>query len=249
MSFYYLSLFPNEVRQYFLKGIFKRAFDKNLFNINFIDLRDFGIGDHKKVDHYPFSEKKGMVLRVDSLYNAITSIADYQNMRIIYTCPKGQLFDQVYSKEIIQENKSLILIPGYYEGIDERIFEVLPIERVSIGNYILNSGDTAALAIAETIIRQIPGVLGNEGCIEDDSLYNNELESPQYTQPLEFKGHKVPDILRSGHHALVADWKKEQALNQTLFMRPDILAKKEISNAEKEVLTKILNKMVVKEND
>ena len=248
-SIHIITLFPEQVEQYCLKGIFKRAFDQGLFSLTVVDLRNFGVGKHNKIDYYPFSGKKGMIIRADALYAAVSSIEEYQNKRIIYTCPKGPVLDQSLSTTIASDQQSLILIPGYYEGVDERIFDLLPIERVSIGNYILNSGDSAAIVIAETIIRQLPGVLGNAACIEDDSLFDQELEAPQYTQPLALNGLSVPDILRSGDHGKVALWKKKRALWSTLVMRPDILCQKKVSDDEKIALTEIIKEMVVKEND
>ena len=201
------------------------------------------------MDDYPFSGKKGMLIKPDTIYNAVTSIADYQNMRIIYTCPKGQVFTQDKANSYFESKESLIIIPGYYEGIDDRIFELLPIERVSIGDYILNSGESAAFVIAETILRQVPGVLGNNECIEDDSIFSNLLEAPQYTQPAMFMNIPVPDILRSGHHKNIKEWKKHHSLKQTLFMRPDLLARKKFDSDEVNKMTTILNEMVVKKND
>ena len=244
-SFHFITLFKDELVTFLSKGIFKRGLEKGLFNIYTHNLRDFAFGKHHKVDDYPFSKKKGMLLRADVVYNAITSIEDYQNMAIIYTCPKGPVYTQNKCKKLFSLKKDVIFVSGYYEGIDERIFDLLPIQRVSIGDYILNSGDSAAVVIAETLIRSIPGVLGNSECINDDSHFLPFLEAPQYTQPVNCNGYSVPDIYRSGNHTKISRYKLKQSLQYTLFQRPDMLGMTDINQNEKEILTEIIKEMAV----
>jgi len=244
--FHCISLFGTELFGFLNKGLVKKALQNKLFSITIHDLREFGIGTHKKVDDYPFSSKEGMLLRADVVYKAVTSIEDYDKKRIIYTCPKGKMLNQTLSRQIYQSNQDIIFISGYYEGIDERIFDVLPIERLSIGDYIVNNGDSAVAVILETIIRQIPGVLGNQKCIDNESHVNTLLESPQYTKPVQFKNKSVPDILRSGHHGKIKSYKEKKALKETLLKRPDLLNHYPFSKKEKTMLTEILKEMVVK---
>lgn len=244
-TFHFISLFESELTQFLIKGIFKRGLEKGLFKIYTHNLRNYAVDKHQKVDDYPFSEKKGMLLRADVVYQAITSIEDYQNMAIIYTCPKGPVYTQKMCKKLYNDYKDIIFISGYYEGIDERIFDLLPIQRISIGDYILNSGDSAAAVIAETLIRSIPGVLGNAQCIHDDSHCLPYLEAPQYTQPVQFNNKKVPEIYRSGNHKEISRHKLKQSLSKTLFHRPDILGISEINKNNKEILTEIIKEMAV----
>lgn len=248
LSLHVLTLFPEQFRQFFLKGLIQRAYDNRCFVLNTIDLRQFGIGQQKKVDHYPFSEKKGMLLRSDVVYKALISIEDYQNMRIIYTCPKGKVFNQHLSTSMVNDGKDIILISGYYEGIDNRIFDMLPIEQISIGDYIVNSGDCAVAVIAESLVRQCSGVLGNPDCVEEDSHFSNFLEAPQYTQPVVFNDKHVPDILRSGDHAKIKQYKYKQALQYTLLNRPDLL-NETFNQTEKHYLTTVIKEMVVNKDE
>ena len=249
LSLHFITCFKQELDVFIAKGIFKKALDKGLFKMKTYDLRCFGVGKHKKIDDYPFSNKKGMILRADVIYNAVTSIEDYQNMRIIYTCPKGLVLNQTLSKQLYQCQKEIILISGYYEGVDQRIFDVLPIETISIGDYIVNNGDCAAAVIAETLIRQQPGVLGNEACIEDDSHYTGMLEADQFTQPVIFKNHAVPECLRSGNHKVVNQLKEKSAFKNTVINRLDLLGKKHVTSDQKTLITEILKEMVVKKHD
>lgn len=235
-----ITLFPNEVTTFFNKGILKRAFEKRLFSFEVIDLRKFAVGKHQKVDDYPFSHKKGMLLRSDVLYNAITSIDLVEDYRLLYTCPSGSCFNQSLAKTYLKEDSGIIICSGYYEGIDDRLRHVLPIEAVSIGDYVLMSGDLPALVIAETVLRQVPGVLGNQLCVEDDSIFNGTLEHPQFTKPDEWNGLSVPEVLKSGDHAKVRDWKRKESLKKTLFKRPDLLSSAPLVESDKKVLTTII---------
>jgi tRNA (guanine37-N1)-methyltransferase len=249
LSLHFITCFENELDSFISKGIIKQARAKGLLDIKFYNLRNYGVGTHKKIDDYPFSNKKGMLLRADVVYNAVTSIEDYQNMRIIYTCPKGFGWNQDLSTQMINSQKEIILISGYYEGIDHRIFDLLPIEPVSIGDYIVNNGDCAVAVIAETLIRQVPGVLGNSDCIDDDSHCSGMLETHQFTQPLTVLGLTVPEVLLSGNHKAVALFKQKSALKDTLIIRSDLIGKLKLSDQQQKLMTEILKDMVVKKND
>ena len=240
MNIHIISLFPEELKAYFLKGIFKKALNKDIFKINFIDLRDYALDKHSKVDDYPFSDKQGMLLKADVIYNAVTSIDNFEDYRLIYTCPKGPVLDQEMSRGYLSD-KGLIIIAGYYEGIDERIFELLSIERLSIGNFVLSSGELPALVLIETIVRQLPGVLGNPKSLADDSIVSGLLECPHYTQPRVLSGIKVPDVLLSGNHKAIKDWKRKESLKNTLFNKPEMLTKADLTKSDKTYLAEILN--------
>ncbi len=236
-----LTLFPNEMGNFFLKGIFKKAHLKSLFEIEFINLRDFALDKHKKVDDYPFGLRQGMLLKPEVIYRAVTSIAEFAKYRIIYPCPKGKVFCQEKAKKLSGE-KGLIFLPGYYEGIDERIFEFFNIERISLGNFILSSSETPVLLMTEAIIRLLPGVL-KKVSIEDDSLITSLLEYPQYTKPREFMGQEVPEILISGHHENQKLWRHKMALKNTLFNKPNLLKYYQPNKTDLNLLEEIIKEV------
>jgi tRNA (guanine37-N1)-methyltransferase len=232
-----LTLFPDQLKSFILKGIFLKAHQQNLFKFNIIDLRDFGVGIHKKVDDYPVSERKGMLIRPDVILNALSTLDDLGQYRILYTCPKGKIFNQGFAKNLVNEKKGIVIIPGYYRGIDDRIFDFVNIERVSIGNYILNSGDVPALAIIDSVVRLIPGVLGNSDCIGLDTFNSKWFESSQYTKPDVINGKSIPDILKSGHHGEIETFKFQQSVLTTLFNRPDLISGHIFTNEEQQKIT------------
>ena len=238
-SVHILGLFPKESEQFFLKGIFKRAQDAKRVKVTFIDIREFGKGIHRKVDDYPFGDKTGMLLRADVIYQAVTSVPDYQAYDIIYTCPKGPVLNQVVAEQLSQK-KGLIIILGYYKGVDERIFKLLSIRRISLGDFVLSSGEVPAFAIIEAVIRLLPGVIGNPASMKDDSLLQGCLSPPQYTQPKDCDGHVVPDVVVSGDHPKRIFWERKQSLSQTLFTKPTLLLDTELTNQDQQLLQEII---------
>jgi len=239
VNLYFVTLFPEQLRQFFLKGLLKKAVEKKIISAHFVDLRAFGEGQRLQVDDYPFSKKLGMLLKADVVYRAITSLSDYSSYEIIYTCPKGSQFDQKQANSLAK-SKGLIFLSGYYEGIDERIFELLPIKRISIGDFILSSGDGPSLLMAEAVTRLIPEVVGKQESIQNDSIISQYLEHPHYTLPRHWKGIDVPDILLSGNHAKINQWQFRQSLELTLKKRPDLLAKVVLTEKQKHLMTSIL---------
>jgi tRNA (guanine37-N1)-methyltransferase len=237
----FISLFPELIEAYFGKGILKRAQDNNVFSVDVVDLRQFANDKHNKVDDYPFAHKKGMLLKADVLIPAIKSILGHESAQIIYTSPKGKQLTHDLAKELGEANQDIIMIIGYYEGVDERIFDAFNVTSISVGDYILTSGELPAMTIVESLVRYLPGVLGNKECITEESVMSGVLEAPQYTQPREVEGMSVPDVLLSGHHENVALWEREKALEQTLFKRPDLFAKLEASKTDTQLTTKIIN--------
>lgn len=223
ITFHVITLFPDEFENFLLKGIYKRAFLNNKFRVNFINLRDFGKGIHKKIDGYPYSKKKGMLLRSDVVLEAVESVPDFQKATVIFPTPKGAQFDFKSSTRLISDSDSFIFLPGYYEGVDERVFELVDVVPFSVGHYILNSSDAANLVFLDTMIRQIDGVLGNACCVYDDSYFSNGLECPQYTQPDSVRGHNVLPLLKSGDHVNINKWKFNESFKSTLFHRSDLL--------------------------
>lgn len=211
MVIHILSLFPNMFKGPFDESMVKRAIDKGLIEIVFHNLRDYATDSHKSVDSRAYGGGKGMVLRVDVMDLAIKDIKKrYGEMRVYAMSPQGNMFSQTKAKELSKED-SLLLIAGHYEGFDERIIEHLIDEEISIGNYILTGGELPAMVIIDTLTRLIPGVLDTE-TTENESFSNgNTLDYPTYTQPAEYKGWSVPEILRGGNHKEIREWRSKKS--------------------------------------
>jgi tRNA (guanine37-N1)-methyltransferase len=218
-----LSLFPDESQHYFLKGIFKRALDQGTFSISFRDIRDYAQNRHRKVDDYPYGDRDGMLMRVDVLSRALADIPDISSYELIYTCPKGPVMTQSRARQL-SKSAGMVIIPGYYKGIDERLFTLWPIQRISMGNFVLSSGEVPAFAIAESVIRLLPGVIGNPDSMGDDTLFNGYVSCPQYTVPQTYQGVQVPEVVVSGDHQRRQEWTRQMMLRQTLFEKPHLLA-------------------------
>lgn len=231
-----ITLYSEELEKFFLKGLFKKAFDRGLFSFECIQLRDFSVGKHQKVDDYPFGVRKGMLLRADVIRDAVCSIPDYESYDILYTCPKGETFDQSMAQSL-SSKRGLILICGYYKGIDARLESLIPAKPVSIGNFVLSSGEMPALMMAEAVLRLIPGVVGNHACVEEDSVLSGLLYPPDYTAPRDIDGIEVPEVLISGNHQRILSWRNVSALNATLMNRLDLLQTFEPTDKERQAIT------------
>ncbi|MBI4092144.1 MAG: tRNA (guanosine(37)-N1)-methyltransferase TrmD [Candidatus Levybacteria bacterium] len=220
-----ITLFPQIFRETFSVSIIKRAQDKNKLKINFVDLREFGIGKHKMVDDKPYGGGAGMVLRVDVLEKAISSVRTKKNEAVILLDPKGQRYDQNLASELSHFDH-LVLICGHYEGFDERVRNLVDYE-ISIGDYILSGGEPAAIVLVDSIVRLIPGVLAKSEAIILESFSKIDgrpiLEYPQYTRPRVFRGKKVPDVLMSGNFAQIEKYRSQEAQKLTRNRRPDII--------------------------
>jgi len=239
----FISLFPQQLSGMLNKGILGRAIDDGRISVRIHDLRQSSHHKRGNVDAPPFGPNPGMLLRADVMATAIRSVPDYEQYQLIYLCPKGDRFDQKRAQKLSQERPlKLMLIPGYYEGIDERIFEMFSIQRVSMGDMVLLSGELPALMITEAVARLLPGVIGNEQSLADESISSGLLEAAQYCQPREVEGKTVPDVICSGHHAKIRQYHHEQALRMTLFQRPDLLAQYPVNEQDKAVITKALLK-------
>ena len=217
-----LTLFP-EMFESIKASLIGKAIEKNLIEINIIDIRDFSKEKHKKVDDYIFGGGDGMLMACQPLFDAIMSVKE-DNSHVIYLSPKGTTLKQEKVKSLSCYNH-LILICGHYEGIDQRIIDLCVDEMVSIGDYILTGGEIPAMVLIDSIARYIPNVLHNSNSTEDESFSDNLLEYPQYTRPYEFMGLKVPDVLISGNHAEIKKWRDEQKIIETKKHRPDLLKK------------------------
>lgn len=219
-----LTLFPQVFESPLNYSIVKRAQDNGLLEIALTDIRDFSTDNYRKVDDKPYGGGPGMVMIPGPVFDCYEHVCQLSpdSGRLILLSPQGQKFNQVKAAEFSKE-KRLILITGKYEGFDERIRTGLGAEQISIGDYVLNGGELAAMVIIDAVVRLLPGTLGDEDSAKNDSFSNGLLEYPQYTRPEIFRGMKVPEILLSGDHAKIAEWRKQKARERTKKTRPDLL--------------------------
>ena len=217
------TLYPDFFPGILSKGIYGRAIEKRLWNLDVINIRDYAKDKHKTVDDTPYGGGEGMVLKPDVVAKALDQNLK-KNEKIIYLTPKGKTFDQNKAKKFLNEKKINILC-GHFEGIDQRVIESRGIEEISIGDYILSGGETAAYVILDSILRLVPGVLGNENSDKDESFENGLLEYPQYTKPQIWEKTPVPEVLLSGDHSKIKDWRLSQSEAITRHRRPDLWQK------------------------
>ena len=207
-------------------SILKRAQDKGLVELVLHNLRDYGIGKHRRVDDYPFGGEAGMVMQIEPIDNAITHLKSQRDYdEVIFTSPDGEQFTQSTANQL-SLLKNIIILCGHYKGIDFRIREHLITREISIGDFVLTGGELAAAMIADAVVRVIPGAIGDEQSALSDSFQDNLLAPPVYTRPAEYKGWRVPDILLSGHEHNIDEWRMEQAISRTKKLRPDLLKDK-----------------------
>ncbi len=221
MKFDIVTLFPELIDIYTKNGIIGRAVENGLFELDYVNLRDYSEDKHKKVDDYPYGGGPGMLLKPEPMFKALDAIKKH-NSYIIYLSPKGNLFNQHKAKEF-SEKEHIILIAGHYEGIDQRIIDRYVDEEVSMGDYVLTSGELPVLMIVDAVGRLIPGVLGSDESSVEESHSDNLLEYPQYTRPESYMEMEVPEILLSGHHKRIEEWRRFKAIEITLKRRPDMI--------------------------
>ncbi len=243
MKYYVLTLFPDMVRDGFRTSITGRAMEKGLLEMEAVNIRDFSVNKHHRVDDYPYGGGAGMVMQAEPVYLAYRSVAvrcEKRRPRVLYMSPQGSVFHQEMAKELAKENE-LIFLCGHYEGIDERVLEEIVTDEVSIGDYVLTGGELPALVMMDAISRLLDGVLHNEESAEFDSFQGNLLEYPQYSRPEEWRGKSVPPVLLSGHHLNVERWRREQSLLRTMVRRPDLFekAKPSLTKEDKKFLAKL----------
>ena len=214
-----LTIFP-EMFSALNHSIIKRGLEKNLFEINVVNIRDFSKDSHQKCDDAPYGGGAGMVMMVQPIVDAFKSL-NAGGAKVIYTSPKGKTFDQKMAKELSQEDHIVILC-GHYEGVDERALEILGATDISIGDYVLTGGELPAMVMIDSIVRNIEGVISADSLV-DESFSNGLLEYPQYTRPENYEGHAVPEVLLSGNHKKIKDWREQKSKEITLKQRPDIM--------------------------
>ena len=216
-----ITIFPAILKGPLNESIMKRAQDQGFVEINYIDLRDFTTDRHRSVDDKPYGGGAGMLMKPEPLFKAIESLKT-TNSHVIMPCPTGQPFKQNRAKELAQMDH-IIFVCGHYEGIDERVHEALIDEEISLGDFVLTNGSLSTAVICDAIVRLIPGVLGCDDSSVDESFSEQRLEYPQYTRPEDFRGMKVPNVLLSGNHKAIAEWRMKASLERTRKRRPDLL--------------------------
>ena len=234
-----LTLFPGMVSSVLGESILKRAQAKGLLNVRVINIRDFTFDKHHTADDYPYGGGAGMVLKAEPVLKAIDFIREGDdNLRILMMSPQGKRYDQGMASELSTEERRIVIICGHYEGIDERVRTYLSPEEVSIGDYVLTGGELAALVIIDSMVRLIPGVLGDSASVEDES-FNQLLDYPHYTRPARLREMDVPSVLLSGNHKVIRQWRRRQAVINTVNKRPDILDKSVLSEEDMKILEEI----------
>lgn len=225
MNYYVMTLFPEMIEKCLNTSIIGRAMDRGLLSLECVDIRAFTKEKHGHVDDYPYGGGAGMVMQAQPVYDCYQhvcgKISSDKRPRVVYLTPQGRTFDQKMSAELAGE-ENLIFLCGHYEGIDERVLEMIVTDNVSIGDYVLTGGELAAMVMIDSISRNIPGVLNNEISAETESFSDGLLEYPQYTRPEVFMDKRVPEVLLSGHHANIERWRRDQSIKRTYERRPDL---------------------------
>lgn len=232
-----LTLFPHMFKGVLNESITGRAIENNILNINYTNIRDFSENKHNKVDDYPFGGGPGMVMKPGPIYRAINHV-NSNGSRVIYMSPKGKVLTQNLVNELSKE-QHLVFLCGHYEGIDNRIIEDYVTDVISIGDYVLTGGEIPTMVVIDSVSRLLPGVLKSDESFMDESHYNGLLEYPQYTRPREFNGKNVPEVLLSGNHKKVDEWRKKEAIKLTYINRPDLLKELDMNKEEKNILEQI----------
>ena len=215
----YPDLYPGPLNT----GIYRKALENKIWNLKVINIRDYAIDKHKTVDDTPFGGGSGMVMRADVIANSLDKNISDKKEPIIYLSPKGKKFDQAYAKKIMKKNINIIC--GHFEGVDQRLLETRNIEEISVGDFVLSGGEAASFLVIDTILRLIPGVVGNPDSLAEESFERNLLEYPQYTKPQKWEEKDVPEVLLSGDHAKIKGWRLSQSEDITRRRRPDLWKK------------------------
>ena len=243
MRFDVLTLFPEMMEAVLGTSIIGRAREAGIIEMQFINIRDYSLDKHKRVDDYPYGGSAGMVMAPQPIYDAYQAVCSHSGDKpfTIFMSPQGKKLTQELAKELVQKHH-LVLVCGHYEGIDERVVEEIADMEVSLGDFVLTGGEIPAMALVDCVARLVPGVLAEEDSYSDESHFNGLLEHPHYTRPSEWKGKEVPSVLLSGHHANIVEWRRQQSLYRTWLKRPDLLKKAELSEKDRKFLMKYKGK-------
>ena len=231
MIFNIMTLFPELFNEFLNTSIIGRSIKKNIIKINLYNIRDYSLDKNKKVDDYVYGGGNGMLLSVEPIHRCYEDIVKNKNLKTIYMSPKGELLNNQKVKQL-SKYEELIILCGHYEGVDERVLNIINPEEISIGDYVLTGGELASMVLIDSISRFVDGVLSNEDSNITESFNNYLLEYPQYTRPFDYQGLKVPDILLSGDHKKIDDWRLEESIKITKNKRPDLYKKYLINEME-----------------
>ena len=221
LRFDVLSLFPKTIEGFTEESILGKAIDRGLLEINSLDLRRWAKGKHREADDRPFGGGAGMVLKPEPLFDAIEEISN-ESSTVVYMAPDGEPLSTPLAREL-SKSQHLLLISGHYEGIDQRVRDNVVDREISIGDYVLTNGALPATVLIDAVARQVPGIVGDEESLTNESFENDLLSHPQYTRPAEYRGMKVPEVLLSGNHQEISKWRQEKRMERTAAMRPDLL--------------------------
>ena len=240
MRFDIITIFPEMFAGVFSGGIIKKALEREMVRIAVHDLRDFTEDRHRQVDDRPFGGLEGMVLKPEPIFRAVEAVREDETSRVYLLSPQGRPLNSALAKELASE-RQVILICGRYEGVDERVVEHLVDGEISIGDYVLTGGEPAAVVVVDAVSRFVPGVVGKEGSVRNDSFAEGILDFPQYTRPREFRGLEVPQVLFSGDHKKIERWRRKKALEKTVRQRPDLVEHKTLALEDRRLLEEIQN--------
>ena len=235
MKYHILTLFPEMIEQGLHTSILGRAINNGYISLETTNIRDFSANKFNRVDDYPYGGGAGMVMEAEPVFRAYQSVAEKigKKPRTVYLTPQGKVLNQTMVEELALED-DLVLLCGHYEGIDDRVLQEVVTDYISIGDYVLTGGELGAMVLVDAVSRFVPGVLSNEESSQFESLQDNLLEYPQYTRPPEFMGRRVPDVLLSGNHKFINEWRLEQSIERTKANRPDMYEKYIAENPPKE---------------
>jgi len=234
-----LSLFPSMFDGVFGESILKKAQEKNAVELNVVNFREYSTNKHQNVDDYPYGGGAGMVLTPQPIFDAVEKLTETaKKPRVVLLCPQGERYTQAKAEELAAE-EHLIFICGHYEGYDERIREQLVTDEISIGDYVLTGGELGAMVVIDSVVRLLPDVLGNNHSAVQDSHSTGLLEHPHYTRPADFRGLTVPEVLVSGNHKKIEQWRQKESLKRTLLRRPDMLEKMELTEEQKKLVAQL----------
>lgn len=241
MNFYIMTLFPDMVMGGLSTSITGRAMEKGLISVEAVNIRNYAGNKHNSVDDYPYGGGAGMVMQAPPVWDCYEDVCARlgKRPRVLYMTPQGQVFNQSIARELAKE-EDLVFLCGHYEGIDERALEAICTDYLSIGDYVLTGGELPAMVMIDCISRLVPGVLNNQVSADIESFHDNLLEYPQYTRPEEFRGMKVPEVLLSGHHKKIEEWRRKESIKRTLKRRPDLLADANLDKKERMFLEELL---------
>ena len=237
MNFYVLTLFPEMIQEAVMTSITGRAITDEKISVKAINIRDYADNDYGQIDDYPYGGGAGMVMQAPPIYAAYQDIVKELGYepRVVYMTPQGKTYEQADAKAFA-EDKDIVILCGHYEGVDERVLEEIVTDHISIGDYVLTGGELPALVVIDSITRLVPGVLNNDESAVAESFEDGLLEHPQYTRPAEFNGKEVPEILLSGNHAKIDEYRRQESLKRTYERRSDLLENADLSDANKDYL-------------